>query len=208
MDIARQGCNRPAPLVAGQDQWESFLPSFDITTDPPVKTAAANTAPTVYLTSDQGDNEDDVDLRPSPRYTRRTKNLPYSRHLPHASSDRSTNHNASVFTCAPHVSPVPPSIKVEELHISVRATRPASPQLPKALRNDVPDLLTEEHVPLLRRFFRLVIGRSSNDFACTLAKLARQLWDLMEAHRTCREYSTRTVKAASVDLVSPPGSSL
>lgn len=89
------------------------------------------------------------------------------------------------------------------MDISIWITRPASPQLPIYLSYHIPDLSTEKHVPVLQRFFHIVIGELSGGFADTLVDLARQLWDSMVAHCTRREYASRTAKATWVDLAHP-----
>lgn len=57
---------------------------------------------------------------------------------------------------------------------------------------------------MLQRFFHFVIGEPSGCFAGPPADLARQIWDLMEAHRTRRKYARHRTKAAWVDLVHAP----
>lgn len=77
----------------------------------------------------------------------------------------------AAFASVPPVLSVTSSTKVEYLDISIQITRPASPQLVESPSDDAPDFLTEKRVPMLQRFFHLVIGESSCGFPGTPAEL-------------------------------------
>lgn len=92
--------------------------------------AATATAPVIDFIFDREDNDDVKDSSRSSNRTRRSRNSPCSSHPPHMSFHRLTSQNA------PATAPASPPIEVEELDISIWATRPASPRLPNPLSHD------------------------------------------------------------------------
>lgn len=52
----------------------------------------------------------------------------------------------------------------------------------KLFNEGTPAHLTEEHVPVLQWFFHLFIDEPSGGLPSTPVDVARQLWDLMDAH--------------------------
>lgn len=79
----------------------------------------------------------------------------------------------------------------------------ASTQSLKPLSNDTSDLWTDEHVPALQRFFHLVNGSPNRGFACSKTDLARQVWNLVEAHCAQHENARRTASSLWDNLVYP-----
>lgn len=196
MDVARHGLKRPASPSDEQDYWKTASPVFETTTVSFAETAGAAAAHMVDITSDRSSNEDIEDS--SPKRTCCIDNLLDSNHPPQTSPGPSTSHNALSNSSAP------PSIEVEESDISIWTTRPAYLRLLKPLRDDSPDLSAEEHVPVLQRFFNLVIDKPSRGFVGTLADLALQFWDLMEAYCARRDYSSRVAKDSCVNVFHLP----
>lgn len=131
--------------------------------------AAAASYLVVDFTSDRESEEDFRASSPSLKRARRSDNPLVSNHPPHTSPGRLTNHNASVTSSAP----LP--IEVEELNLSIRTTPLASLQLPKSLSDNAPDLLIEELVSMLRRFFHILFGNRFGGFSVTPFELACQL---------------------------------
>lgn len=78
---------------------------------------------------------------------------------------------------------------MEELKIFNRAPRNASTQSPKPLGDDAPDVIIEEHLSVLLRFFHLVISERTGGFVGTLTDSAHQLRDLLKP--TAPNASTR-----------------
>lgn len=56
--------------------------------------------------------------------------------------------------------------------------------------------LNRKTAPVQQWLLRVAIGEQHGGFAGSLAVMARQLWDLMEAHCARLEYAIRTAKAA------------
>lgn len=187
---------RSAPPIAGQDQSETFASSIDTISDHRTGMATASTSTVVDLTFDWGDKECIEDSPPSAKHICRSDNPCGSRQHPPAPAGRSTSHPISAISSTP---PLPLLTKVQEIDISSQTPWLVSTQPPKHLSNDPVDLLLEEYVPSLQLFFHLVIGKTTESFNGTPTDLARQFWNLVEAHCVRREYARRTSPASWVE---------
>lgn len=81
------------------------------------------------------------------------------------------------------------------MNLSKAALRPAQTQLPKPLCEDTPDILTVEPMPVVQRFFHLVVGELAGGFAGSPVDLSRQVLNITEACYDCREFVRRMAKA-------------
>lgn len=71
------------------------------------------------------------------------------------------------------------------------------------MSEDAPDLLPEQHMPVLQRIFHSVVGEPRNKFTSTPPGLAQQLWDLFLLSADKCEQDHRTASAAWSDTVHP-----
>lgn len=112
------------------------------------------------------------DRLPSSKKARPSEATPCLSQSAISPSSQSTNHAALVAVSKP---PFPYSIAVQELDVANDASRPVPIRLAHSLREDAPDTLTDEHVPVSQRFFHLVAGKSAGGFSGFPADLARQM---------------------------------
>lgn len=151
VDVVCHDRRRPASSTAKHSQWKTVSSSFGTLTKPLVETAAAATTPEVDLTSDWR-NKRVARTHFLPRlypFLGWSFQLKLSISCIFWSVDQSyqnrrcSGSGTRVTPRVPAPAPsVPPTIDVKKLDISNQNTRPAIPQLPKPLSDDVPIYLT------------------------------------------------------------------